>query len=236
MEDSIVVIQCAASKRSDTGYLLRTVGRGDIARVMFVAQPDLAPENDDHIYAHPDDQAQAGLSWREELMRYNADDELLRLRSDAIKVGGNPLELRRAWRLYTHPIYEELYRKFGPDNLYILSAGWGIIRADFLVPNYDITFSGNAEKYKRRGKRDTYDDFRMLPENTNNPIVFFGGKDYVNLFCELTSQVQGPRYVFYNSVNPPDAPGCRLHRFDTSARTNWHYTAARAYAEGRVGL
>ncbi len=221
MADSIVVIQCAASKRADAGYLQGADGR----KVMFVAQPILAPTNTNWVYARPDDRANGGSSWRENLLRYNRE-----------RAAENSLKLLPAWRLYENRTYKCLHDEWGPDNLYILSAGWGLIRADFLVPNYDITFSGNAEKYKRRGKRDTYNDFHKLPENTTSPVVFFGGKDYVNLFCELTSRVQGPRYVFYNSVNPPDAPGCRLHRFDTSARTNWHYKAAQAYVEGRIDL
>ena len=221
MEDRIVVIQCAASKQAEAGYLQS----GDGGKVMFVAQPDLAPANGDHVYARPDGHADTGNTWRQELLRYNRE-----------QAAHNPLGLLPAWQLYKPRAYQQLHDICGPDNLYILSAGWGLIPADFLTPYYDITFSGNAEKYKRRGRRDAYDDFRMLPGNTTNPVVFFGGKDYVNLFCELTSHVQGPRYVFYNSVNPPDAPGSRLHRFDTSARTNWHYTAARAFAEGRTDL
>ena len=76
----------------------------------------------------------------------------------------------------------------------------------------------------------------MLPDDTNSPVIFFGGQKYVPQFCELTSRVQGPRHVFYNSVNPPDAPGCQLHRFETRTRINWHYEAARAYVEGHINI
>ena len=140
---------------------------------------------------------------------------------------GNSTEIRA---------YELLYRKCGLDNLYILSAGWGLIRADFLTPAYDITFSNaaNVEKHQRRGKRDAYADFRMLPDETVKPVVFFGGKDYVGLFCELTGRIQGPRRVFYNSNIAPKAPGCQTRKFHTNTRTNWHYEAARAYVEGLI--
>ena len=220
MDDSIVVIQCAASKQPDAGYLQTGNGR----KVMFVAQPNLAPENADYIYARPDGRVDTDLSWRQQLLVYNREP------------ADNPLGLLPAWQLYKNPTYELLYQKCGPDNLYILSAGWGLIRADFLTPCYDITFSNNAEKYKRRSRRDDYNDCRMLPDGTTKPVVFFGGQKYVPQFCELTSRVQGPRHVFYNAVNPPDAPGCQLHRFETRTRINWHYKAARAYLEGHINI
>ena len=220
VDDSIVVIQCAASKQPSAGHLRRDDGR----RMIFVAQPNLAPENADYIYARPDGRVDTDLSWRQQLLVYNREP------------ADNLLGLLPAWQLYKNPTYELLYQKCGPDNLYILSAGWGLIRADFLTPAYDITFSNSTEKYKRRRRRDAYSDFRMLPENTTKPAVFFGGKDYVNFFCDLTGQMQGPRYVFYNSVNPPDAPGCQLHRFQTRTRINWHYKAARAYVEGHINI
>ena len=217
-DEAIIVIQCAASKQPDAGHLQGSDGR----RVIFVANPNLAPVNPDCSYAHPDAPADTGLSWREELLRYN------RVPAD------NPLGLLPAWKLYRNRAYADLYRKYGPNRLYILSAGWGLLQADFLTPAYDITFSNAAEKYKRRSRRDDYEDCRMLPHTTAKPVVFFGGKDYVSLFCELTSQVRGQRHIIYNSAKSPRAPGCQLHRFETRVRTNWHYAAARAYAEGRI--
>ena len=221
MEDSIIVIQCAAGKQPTAAHLKSSDGR----KVMFVANPGLAPANPDCVYARPDDLANSGVSWRQELQRYNQG-----------RASDNPLELLPAWRLYRNPPYELLYDQCGPENLYVLSAGWGLIQADFLTPNYDITFSSSAEKYKRRRRREAYDDFRMLPHSAAKPVVFFGGKDYVSLFCELSSQVRGQRHIIYNSAKPPSAPGCQLHRFETRARTNWHYAAARAYIEGLIDI
>jgi hypothetical protein len=47
-----------------------------------------------------------------------------------------------------------------------------LIRADY----YDITFSRIAEPYKRRKKADRYQDFRRLPDQTVEEIVFFWGE------------------------------------------------------------
>jgi hypothetical protein len=103
-----------------------------------------------------------------------------------------------------------------------------------MIPSYDITFSASAEDYQRRRKTDVYADLCMLPDTTNEPIVFFGGKDYVPLFCKLTKSIKSERTIFYNSAQLPAAPGCRLQRFRTSTRTNWHYECAHAFLNGHI--
>jgi hypothetical protein len=179
-----------------------------------VAKPELAPDDITRVYARPDDLSENGKSWREVLLDYNE------------RPGNNPLGLLPAYRLYENPAYVRLAEAFGLENLYILSAGWGLIRATFLTPQYDITFSQSADAYKRRRKSDRYRDFCMLPRQVDKEIVFLGGKDYIPLFDTITSGIQGKRTVFFNSAFPPDAPGCTLKRFLTSTRTNWHYECA----------
>jgi hypothetical protein len=90
-----------------------------------------------------------------------------------------------------------------------------------------------AAPWKHRQRTDRYEDLRQLPTTSTDEIVFLGGKDYVPLFCELTSGVAGERVVFYNSDTPPRAPGCILERFHTTTRTNWHYECARVLIGGR---
>ena len=44
-------------------------------------------------------------------------------------------------------------------------AGWGLIPAAFLTPQYDITFTTAVRKkaaYKLRKKADRYEDFRAI--------------------------------------------------------------------------
>ena len=120
---------------AEAGHLHAWDGR----EVMFVADPDLAPRDGDCIYARPDDIADTGTSWRAVLSQYNQNPD------------GNRLGLLPAWRLYRNSTYEILAEHFGLDRLYILSAGWGLIPANFLTPNYDITFSTarNVQKFKR---------------------------------------------------------------------------------------
>ena len=213
----IVVIQCAARKQRHAGNL-RTL---DNQNVMFVAQPDSVPSDGSRVYARPDDVSDREDTWRTVLEQYNASQ------------GGNPLGLLPAWRLYRNPTYEMLAERVGPERLYVLSAGWGLIRADYLTPNYDITFSkaGNVEPLKRRGHRDIYSDFE-LPSGIADSLVFFGGRDYIPLFCRLTANAKGHRTVFYAGSGAA-APGCTLRRFGEPF-TNWHYQCARAFLEGEL--
>lgn len=210
----IVVIQCAARKRADAGYFETADGR----RVCFVADPRRAPL-DGMVYARPDDPSDAGRTWRELLLDYNRSGK------------DNRLRLARAFELYENAVYTRLGAHVGIDKLYILSAGWGLIPASFLTPVYDITFSAQADRYKRREKSDDYGDFCMLPAETTEPIVFFGSKEYTPLFGSLTSRIAAPKIVFYTSGQPPEVPGCRLVRFSTTRRTNWHYECANAFLD-----
>ncbi len=238
----IAVIQCAASKNPQAGYLRTHGGQ----RVMFVAKPDQARQerpDDTLVYARPDDLSDTGQSWRTWLCDYN--------RKYRANPGHNPLGLLPAWELYKPQEYKMLKCHCGLDRFYILSAGWGLIRADFLTPNYDITFSKvkkkgqKEEAFKHRDhRRDRYEDFRLLAPDATEPILFFGGKDYVSLFCELTADTASSRTVFYRSEpssspeivakHRPDAPGCTLCRFPTKRRTTWYYGCAKAFVSGKL--
>jgi hypothetical protein len=211
----IVVIQCAAAKRSGAGRLVSASGKP----VCFVANPEVAPADSNYLYARPDDLSDNERSWRQVLLEYNE------------RPANNPLGLYRACELYANPVYAKLAESFR-EKFYILSAGWGLINAEFLTPYYDITFSSAAEGYKRRRKGDRYKDFSMPPHLLDEEIVFLGGKNYVSLFCSITALARNRRRVFFNSQRPPDAPGCVLKWFATSTRTNWHYACANAVIDG----
>lgn len=229
VKDMIVVIQCAAGKDQSVGHMLAKNGR----KVMFVADPQNAPPEGSTIYKHPDDPALSELSWRDLLVKYN--------RKYKDTVSGNPLGLLPACELYKprpphRDIYRELVKVFGIQNIFILSAGWGLIPAGFLTPNYDITFSAKADTYKRRRRQDLYKDLAILPKDIEKPVVFLGGKNYIPLFLSLTRGTKSERIVFYNSETVPDAPGCRPCHFSTKTRTNWHYECARELARGNIDI
>jgi len=216
-----IVIQCAGRKNPDAGYFLTSGGEP----VCFVADPEAVPTNKNLIYARPDDQSDKGQSWRELLLDYNSRQRKI-----------NPFGLYPAYQLYSNKTYEGLVGKFGIENVYILSAGWGLIRSDFLTPQYDITFSQSAEPFNRRKERDVYQDFSRLMDNEEEIIVFCGGKSYIPLFCTLTDGFKSKRIVFYKSKSPPKAPGCETEKYETDRSTTWHYEFGKALIDGKVSI
>ncbi len=220
-----MVISCAGSKHLSAGHMIQ-----DRKKVKFVADPEEAQkkavDRESIIYRHPDDPADSGLSWREELVKYNKDHAL-----------DNPLGLFPAWKLYKNSTYRELVYAFGNQNVFILSAGWGIISADFLTPAYDITFSKKVkEKYKKREGGKCYKDLSMLPEDTLKKVVFLGSQDYIPLFFHLTKNVVSEKIVFYNLKDKPDAPeDYQLRRFPGFA-LNWYYRCAKKLAQGNLNI
>ena len=215
----IIVIQCAATKSPGAGRMRSPSGKP----VCFVANPQGAPSDSSFDYARPDDASDSGMSWRQDLEKYNREP------------GSNPWGLFPVYQLYKHKIYGKLVDRFGPKKVFILSAGWGLIRSDYLVPCYDITFSSQADPHKRRRRHDDFKDFCMLPQDTEEEIVYFGGQDYLELFGKLTSRWTGHKTVFFNSKCPPILPGCTLERFETSAKTNWHYPCASDFLKRNGG-
>lgn len=216
----IVVIQCAARKSEKAGSLRTRDGR----KVLFVARPVDAPASDTVHYAHPDEMSDQRMPWRDVVVACNENP------------ANNPYGLLPAIGLYAHPAYARLAAHVALEKLFIFSAGWGLIPSTFLTPLYDITFSAaaNVERWKRRRKGDGYNDLSLLPPETEEGIVFFGGKDYLPLFSELTREVKRRRTVIYNAATPPEAPGCRLVRHETTTRTNWHYGAVDAWLAGKL--
>lgn len=103
---------------------------------------------------------------------------------------------------------------------------------DTLTPHYDITFSAQAEPFKRRRPSDAYTDFNMLGGRDDESVAFFGGKDYLPLFCRLTEHTAGKRIAVFNSASEPQAHGVQFVRFPTTTRTNWHYEAVSAFLDG----
>lgn len=210
-----IVMQCAGSKRADAGSFVA----GDGRRVVFVARPDLVEDTADVLHAHPDQHSDRhGQTWRDRVVE--ANDRRNR----------NPFGLVPAAELYTPSAYSSLATFVGIEKLFILSAGWGLVAGSYLLPTYDITFSGSAERHKRRRADQRFQDLNAFEGESEEATVFVGGKDYLPLFLALTAGAKCRRHVFYNSATTPRVTGCILHLFPTSRRTNWHYECAEALA------
>jgi hypothetical protein len=206
----IIVIQCAGTKQSTAGHLRTKDGKN----VMFVAHPESASDTPFVHYAHPDGKSDQGGTWRDVLERYNAEN------------ASGEGHLLRALDLYDKPAYRQLAEQVGYERTYILSAGWGLIRGDFPVPNYNITFPGNgAPSYVcRKMKKDVYRDFSKLPDDTKEPIYFFGGLKYLPLFFELTCRINAPKTVFFRSTTKNAKDGYIFKRIEMKQSTTWYYT------------
>ena len=215
-----LVIQCAGKKEPSAGTLQTSDGR----RVYFVAHPNETGEGENRFYARPDDLSDDGRTWRERLLSYNATP------------GANPLGLLPAYRLYGNDVYRSLERHLGAANLFILSAGWGLIPATFLTPDYNIIFSGSASSAFRRRRADVFHDLSMIDGDSSEPLVFLGGKDYLPHFARLTDHYRGPRIAVFNSSDEPNLEGLTFVRYETSTRTNWHYKAAKSLLDGTFQL
>ena len=217
-----VVIQCASSKTRDAGYFRALDGRA----VVFVADPASAPPREDCLYARPDDAADdGGGTWRDQVRSYDVERGLI-----------NPFGLRPAYQIYTPAVYRDLVAALGVDRVYVLSAGWGLIRADFLTPNYDITFSHAGARHTRRRLTDRYLDFRQMSAATPGPVMFLGGQSYVATFAALTADLTVERIILHAGEWMAPPPGCRAVKYKTTARTNWHYLCARDILAGRLKM
>lgn len=222
-----VVIQCAATKVPTAGFFGTIDGR----KVRFVARPELCAAGDEAVVARPDDFSDvANETWRTRLAKYvenNRDD--------------NPYGLLKAYQLYRHPAYAALVESFGEKHVFVLSAGWGLIRSDYLTPTYDITFNTRAKLKSPEAFCDSsrmYRYFQQLPD-ADEPVLFIGGRDYLPLFNALTTNLRRERIAFFRTDGATSVPAkvdhnsrIRFRPYTVAARTNWHYQCALALAKG----
>lgn len=215
----IIVMQCAKSKREGGRFLMQ-----DGTALGFVTDPTLAPPFPNLRHVHPDDEDQDGVSWRQRVLDYN------KVYSET---GLNPFGLHSAAELYTNVAYGGVRDRTPADHFYILSACWGLVRSDWLLPNYDVSFSHSQSvpPHAIRAGGRHWQDFNMIDLTNTAPMIFVGGKAYLAAFERLSRDYQGPRIVYHNLAVAPELDGIEIRRFDTVTRTNWHYALARQVAD-----
>ena len=210
-----IILSCSARKN---GEFFRYNGE----KIHFVANPQAAPKEKDVSYYHPDDIIPGrNITWREYIQ------------SDEFQSDDNNLP---AYKLYKPEIFKKLYEKFG-DDFYILSAGWGLIKASFKIPYYDITFSSNvSDKFKKRYKKIRFNDFNQLTDHINKDekIIGFFGNDYLDLFYSLTKDLSNRKYVFKNSSIKKHYDNIQFIPFHSKQKRIWHYKAAEKLLEKDV--
>jgi len=210
-----IVISCSGSKNGENLVY-------NNSEITFVSSPNEESKN----HFNPDNQIpNENRTWREYVNSQENSD------------------LLESYKLYKPSIYNSLYEKYSSD-LYILSAGWGIISSEFKIPKYDITFSKKAEKNSQRKKTDIFKDFNHLEKvNANEKIVFLGGADYLKLFYNLTKDLPNEKIIFYKKKNIySDLPFLKneslfkLIKYETKASTNWHYGCAKGLLNNTINL
>jgi hypothetical protein len=213
-----VVIQCAGRKHRDAGRLRSASGE----EVIFVARPECCQSVPSFSrYCKPDDVVGPGRgTWRDVLKVYNQE-------------GQNPYNLRRAADLYKHKVYRALVDVLGWKNVFILSAGWGLIRSDFLTPDYDITFSiqGSPQSIRQKRLIQPLQDFNHLLDSDLSPketVHFFGGRAYLPLYYILTEKLP-TRNIIHHKGRLPRRIGFEYEEYHSSRNQNWHYAAAHAF-------
>jgi hypothetical protein len=223
-----IVMQCCATKNPSAASF-NVNGRC----VRFVAQPARHPRPESGMFVRPDDPMQGtSLSWRQHLTAYNQ-------RTD------NPDGLLPAGELYEPPQCPSLYRQLldhvGAANFYILSAGWGLIRASFLTPDYDITFANldKEDRWKRRTVNDIYQDYRQLAQqdiSPDEPVYFIGAAAYLSLYRGLTQAIIARKVVYYASAktDTSDADYQYIHYNTGGWNTNWQYRCAQDFLADRI--
>ena len=189
----------------------------------FVNEPNENQPNENH----PDEIMNDGITWREYL-----------------NINQSDANLKKAYELYKPRktgIYTRMYNKY-LNRFFILSAGWGLVKSDFKLPNYDITFSTDKKSPKNTRRNQNinmlpiYKDFNQLNVNINDDIVYVGGVKYLKLFYKLTKDLPNRKIIYYNSKNnPKPLLGNYLYRrYFIKYPTNWHYELAEKIANGII--
>jgi hypothetical protein len=159
---------------------------------------------------------------------------------DADEAGIDEKSLCAAGELYSNPVYEEV-REFcnqNGHNLYILSAGWGLVSATTRLPAYDVTFSNQAQREKRittaqRLRQPYLNELASLKTETH---VFLPSK-YLQFFVGMgmgmrNLRVHWGRHLPEATYDMLGVPAENVVRVDVNnANTNWHYNAINAFIE-----
>jgi hypothetical protein len=217
-----VVIQCAGRK-----FGAPTLSQGGQA-LNFVANPRLGHPNGRAPWdALP---ALNRYTWIDCIRDYN-DKKIL---PSGITVSKGQ-DLTTAGSLYRNSIYRDLIRTVGSQNVYILSAGWGLVNAADKIPPYNITFS-SSNKIPKDARitstvRTNYSTVRQIIDGDEDIHLFITAK-YAPYWMSLFSG-GGGRCVFLHwrqgQAIPLGWAGQTFLHNCGKCKTNWHYLAAKQF-------
>lgn len=216
-----VIIQCAGKKKVHPTLELNRVP------VRFVAKPALGSPD----CFRPDDQVPGtDITWRKVVEDYNSPAGITLPIGVTVTGGG---QLPMATNLYSNSAYQALATRLGPSNIYILSAGWGIVRGDFRIPSYDITFSKASACYRRTYGHPAAPWFDWAwPANAPiSGIVSLVGKPYLDIEVALCGHLD--LCYCHKAKKLPRLPaGWQPCSTTVKQNTNWQYSAAKNLIAG----
>lgn len=217
-----VVIQCAGLKVP--GAL--TLALNGVDR-KFVARPELAGRKG----SAPWDEIGAGNRTFIDFVRdYNRGDVGYYGRV-AVANGGS---LTAAGSLYRNRIYQELLTACSVENVYILSAGWGLVRANDEIPVYDITFSQNAQEMNRitPDDRAQHGTVRDAVDGCEE-IHLFLSRSYADYWFLVFPELNGRVILHWRMGQEHPLNNVHVIEHDCgNMRTNWQNTAAGQWLNG----
>lgn len=220
MSKNIIPVLCCSSEKNNNQFIYKD----DQPAVKFVASPRGVSQDGVKFYKPDDKIPEENRTWRDLVLEQKHNN------------------LVPAYLLYKRDIYRELYNEFR-GQFYILSAGWGIIRADFKIPAYDITYStaGDMPEYVKRTDNYGYkdinhlkDDFSKLGRDTE--VILFAPYDYVRPFCNMTQSIPFNKKTIkfrskkiHNDFLLLGKKGYDFDYFPDGGPHDWFYKAAEVF-------
>ena len=215
-----ILIQCAGDKSSDAGTFKY---HGKI--VNFVAQPQVCQETSCSVYVNPNQiiDQNKNITWFDKLKEYN---------KEYVETGDNPYNLFKAVELYRNAIFNHIKQRIGSENIYILSAGWGIVKGSYLLPDYNITFSGAHNNKEWRDINLEWQDMNHLddpPSNINDLHIFCTANYHPLLKRLLGGKIRKDAKITIHTNLYMDVDNYKYEEFFPTGNTNWQYACAKDF-------
>lgn len=224
----IAVIQCAGSKQNDAASFCLN---GET--LSFIATPEEGEQNQVRPW---DNVPGMNATWVSCVRAFNGlsnDHDWDTFVDAGITLDQGNAQMYQAGQLYRPQEYHDLVEKLGKENVYILSAGWGLVRSDRLLPDYDITFSNGARKTNKYITPKCRSDKQSLHPiiEGDNPVHLFITPNYLDYWDRTFAESFEAHDVLLH-WHRPDTSRYRIELHDCGGRkTNWHYTAVNQFLE-----
>jgi len=240
--ERIIVIQCAGPKHQNAASLCH---QG--ISLNFVGQPcgeraQTCPWNNIPQLAGP--------TWINCIQSLNGlnDGPWVDYEKHGVTREDDGKELFMCGDIYTprNNIYPRVLEAVGRESVYILSAGWGLVRADRKIPKYNVTFS-RAQNVPPFARIDPVARAEYSSVDLNIPgdskIHLFITERYItywNLTFGVIPAITNRTLVHWRQGqrNFPDGfPRCRVRLHNCNGHVqNWHYTAISRFLDGDDGV